>query len=136
MKVKDKECETAIEEALQAGYRHIDTAFVYGNEHILGKVINKWMSSGKVKREDLFITTKLLPIGLQPERVEDLLKESLKNLGLDYVDLYLIHFPVGLDRDIFFKEGKMVADPTSDFVACWKVIFVIFFNFQVVFCSF
>lgn len=51
--------EKAVEQALEAGYRHIDTATVYENEKIIGKVLNKWIDSGKVKRSDLFIVTKV-----------------------------------------------------------------------------
>jgi diketogulonate reductase-like aldo/keto reductase len=55
----DSVLEAALDEALTVGYRHIDTAFVYENEHVVGKVLKKWIDSGKVKREDLFITTKV-----------------------------------------------------------------------------
>jgi Aldo/keto reductase family len=55
----DSELEAALEQALTTGYRHIDTAFVYENEHVVGKVLKKWLDSGKVKREDLFIVTKV-----------------------------------------------------------------------------
>lgn len=54
------ELETALEIALEVGYRHIDTAAVYFNEEIIGKVLNKWISSGKLKREDLYVTTKVI----------------------------------------------------------------------------
>lgn len=59
----DEEIETAIDVALSAGYRHIDTAPVYGNEKAIGRVLKRWLDAGKVKREDLYIVTKLPPIG-------------------------------------------------------------------------
>lgn len=57
--VEDEELESALDKALEVGYRHIDTAAAYYNEHVIGKVLNKWITSGRVKREDLFITTKV-----------------------------------------------------------------------------
>lgn len=59
----DEEIETAIEAALEAGYRHIDTAPVYGNEQAIGRVLKRWLDAGKVKREELYIVTKLPPVG-------------------------------------------------------------------------
>ncbi len=55
----EKEIETALEEALEAGYRHFDTAYMYQNEKIIGKVLKTWLDSGRVKREELFIVTKV-----------------------------------------------------------------------------
>lgn len=57
---KDEDLEKALEAALEAGYRHIDTATVYENEHVIGKVLERWLTSGKVKREELFIVTKVM----------------------------------------------------------------------------
>nr|CAH7739344.1 unnamed protein product [Callosobruchus chinensis] len=118
----EKELETALNVALECGYRHIDTAYFYENEHIIGKVIQQWISAGKLKREDLFITTKLPLCGIHPDRVELLLKKSLENLRLSYLDLYLVHFPVGTN----YVEGY-VCTPASqlrlentDHVELWK----------------
>ena len=74
------------------GYRHVDTAKLYKNEEIVGQAINESIKEGVVKREDMFITTKLWIDGRG--RVEEELKESLKRLGTDYVDLYVIHFMI------------------------------------------
>jgi alcohol dehydrogenase (NADP+) len=57
--LNEKEIETAVEEALAAGYRHFDTAYMYTNEKAIGRVLKKWIDSGKVKREELFIVTKV-----------------------------------------------------------------------------
>ncbi|CAG9834505.1 unnamed protein product [Diabrotica balteata] len=94
MSTDEQELEDAMNAALDAGYRHFDTATVYGNEALIGKILNKWFSSGKIKREELFITTKLPICGGHADRVEMFIKQSLKDLKLEYLDLYLIHFPV------------------------------------------
>ncbi|XP_050510198.1 1,5-anhydro-D-fructose reductase [Diabrotica virgifera virgifera] len=111
----EEELEKALNAALEIGYRHIDTAAAYENEHIIGKVLNQWISAGKLKREDLFIVTKLPTRGIHRDRVEKYLTESLKKLRLDYVDLYLIHFPVGLAE----TEGSIVFEK-EDHLGIWK----------------
>merc|ERR1712110_159933 len=88
----------AVEWALEAGYRYFDCAIVYGNEAEIGDAINKWIKEGRVDRKDLFITTKLPLFALRPELVEDYCDKSLSNLGLDYLDQYLIHAPFGVKK--------------------------------------
>lgn len=96
--IKSEEIDTALNAAIDAGYRHIDTAYAYRNEADIGRSLKKMFDSGKIKREDLFITTKLPPWGNRREDVEATLKSSLASLQLDYVDLYLIHSPMGLQK--------------------------------------
>lgn len=110
----------ALNAALEYGYRHIDTAYVYNNERIIGNVLKEWLSSGKIKREDLFLTTKLPGKGMYGDKVEQYLKESLENLQLDYVDLYLIHTPIGLKHDNENNFGTV--NPETDFIEVWKVM--------------
>jgi len=86
-----EECERSVFEAIQTGYRLIDTAALYGNEKAVGKAIKK---SG-VKREDLFITTKFWIQDAGYENTKKAFEDSLKKLQLDYLDLYLIHRPFG-----------------------------------------
>ena len=81
----------AVAHALKVGYKHIDAAFVYGNENEVGDGIKEALDSG-VKREDIFVTSKLW--NTYHRKPEECLDEGLKRLGLDYVDLYLMHWPV------------------------------------------
>nr|CAH0109272.1 unnamed protein product [Daphnia galeata] len=122
------EVKEAVNAALETGYRHIDTAYLYQNEEAIGEVIQEWINSGKLKREELFITTKLPFTGNQPEKVEHFLKLSLENLKLEYVDLYLIHFPIGFrgedDHDLFPRDdnGKLILDFDSNMITLWKAM--------------
>nr|CAD7258539.1 unnamed protein product [Timema shepardi] len=113
--------DTTIDTALEAGFRHIDTAYVYKTEEAIGKSLKRWFDSGKIKREELFIVTKLPSFGNRAEDVEKYLKESLENLQMTYVDLYLIHQPIGnftkLDSD-----GNRITDPNTDHLSIWKAM--------------
>lgn len=84
----------SVYQAIKIGYRHIDTAAIYKNEEEVGKGIKKAIDEGIVKREDLFVTTKLW--GTQHRLSQQAIRQSLDRLGLEYVDLYLIHWPVAL----------------------------------------
>lgn len=112
--------EAALNAALKIGYRHIDTAILYENENTIGKIVNKWIRDGKLKREDLFISTKLPPTGMYQERVEQYLNASLNNLQLDYVDLYLLHSPEGI-RSVPANKDLLEMDTSVDHAAVWKV---------------
>ncbi|CAB0029067.1 unnamed protein product [Trichogramma brassicae] len=121
---KPEEMEQVITTALQAGYRHIDTAFNYNNEESIGKSLKKWFAEGG-KREDLFVTTKLPNFGNRPADVEKYLKLSLEKLGLDYVDMYLVHMPFSFVKDENSEaqakdaEGSFILD-VQDPVEVWK----------------
>ncbi len=95
--LSESETEEAVLAALSAGYRLIDTAAAYGNEEAVGRAIK---SSG-VARDEIFVTTKLATPDLGFQSSQDALRASLGRLGLDYVDLYLIHWPAG-------EHGKYV----------------------------
>ncbi|XP_074038420.1 aldo-keto reductase family 1 member A1 [Leptinotarsa decemlineata] len=118
-KGKEEVVENAVNAALELGYRHIDTAFMYDTEEIIGRVLKRWLSSGKIKREDLFITTKLPNQGVFADKVELFLKRSLELLQLDYVDLYLIHTPIAMEFIDINTPGKPVV---ADHVAVWKAM--------------
>lgn len=111
------ECERSVKDAIDVGYRLIDTAQSYGNEEAVGKAIK---NSG-VKREELFITTKLWIQSNGYEGARKSFEASLKKLGLDFLDLYLIHQPFGdvygewRAMEEFYKEGKVRAIGVSNF---------------------
>lgn len=107
------ESERAVKDAIDAGYRHIDTAFLYANEVEVGNAVRAKIDEGVIKREDIFITTKLWNTFHEPSRVEGACRASLRNLGLDYVDLYLLHWPVAFE---YIGEKEFwPAHPNGDF---------------------
>lgn len=112
-----KECEEAVLNALKAGYRFIDTASAYGNEEAVGKAIER---SG-IPREELFISTKLWITNMSYEGAKNGFETSLKRLGLDYVDLYIIHQPYGdyygawRALEELYQEGKIKAIGVDNF---------------------
>ncbi|XP_001602440.2 aldo-keto reductase family 1 member A1-B [Nasonia vitripennis] len=123
--IKLDEMDNAISSALENGYRHIDTAFSYDNEAAIGKILKKWFDKGG-KREDIFITSKLPSQGNRPQSVETYLKRSLKDLGLDYVDMYLIHTPFAVKEGENLsskqdKDGNDLFDDV-DHKALWKAM--------------
>lgn len=95
----------AVKDAIKAGYRHIDTAWVYEVEPQVGQAIKDSIAEGLVKREELFVTTKLWLTYFKKEKVAQAIETSLKNLQLDYVDLYLVHWPVALQYTV---EGQLI----------------------------
>ncbi|XP_017764987.1 PREDICTED: aldose reductase-like isoform X1 [Eufriesea mexicana] len=117
------EVEKAVMEAIDLGYRHIDTAFFYGNEKEIGEAVQAKIKDGTVKREDLFITTKLWNNFHKEERVVPACKKSLENLGLSYIDLYLIHWPFAFqDGDNLLpktEDGTLIMSDT-DYLETWK----------------
>ncbi|XP_037045474.1 aldo-keto reductase family 1 member B10-like [Bradysia coprophila] len=114
----------AVKTAIEVGYRHIDCAYCYGNEVPVGRAIKDAISEGKVKREDLFVVSKVWLTFFTRERVREGLKRSLTNLGLDYLDLYLVHWPISfqqVDEKIFPADANGLAiDGKVDYLDTWK----------------
>jgi len=99
-------CEEAVKTAIEAGYRHIDTARFYQNEHLIGNVLSSLLSLGKIKRSELFISTKVWnSLGFD---VETEVRASLKDLKIDYLDLCLVHWPFGqIDETFTLKQQPL-----------------------------
>ncbi|KAM9311508.1 aldo-keto reductase family 1 member C15-like [Gastrophryne carolinensis] len=111
--------------AIEAGYRHIDCAFIYGNEVQVGQAINAKVADGTVKREDIFYTGKLWSNNHAPERVRQALEKSLKDLQLDYMDLFLIHSPVEFqpgDNPFPTDENGKTIFHNTDIRETWKAM--------------
>ncbi|XP_073423562.1 aldo-keto reductase family 1 member C2-like isoform X2 [Dendrobates tinctorius] len=115
----------AVKVALDVGYHHIDSALMYGNEVEVGRSINAKIMDGTVKREDVFYTSKLWSTYQSPELVRYALEKSLKDLRLDYLDLYLIHSPIefkpGDELRPTDENGKLIYHNT-DIRDTWKAM--------------
>ena len=93
-KISPQDCADAVYNAIAAGYRHLDSASDYGNEEQVGQGIKRAIANGLCVREDLWVTSKLWNTYHCKAHVEPAIQRSLKDLQLDYLDLYLIHFPI------------------------------------------
>lgn len=82
-------------EALNIGYRHIDTAYLYRNEGIIGRVLKEEIEQNRVRRHEIFLVTKLWNIYHEPCKVKYACRKQMDALNVDYIDLYLMHSPIG-----------------------------------------
>ena len=125
-----EETAEAVYQAIKAGYRLIDTASIYGNEKETGEGIKRAISEGLVTREELFVTSKLFILQASEDKAKETIEHSLETMGLNYLDLYLIHQPYG---DIYGawrsmvaaqKTGKLRAIGVSNFKSAKMIEFV------------
>ncbi|XP_036616766.1 prostaglandin-E(2) 9-reductase-like [Trichosurus vulpecula] len=123
--VPKSEHEVATKLAIEVGFRHIDGAFLYQNEKEVGQAIQAKIADGTVTREDIFYTGKLWNTCHRPELVRPALEETLKNLQLDYLDLYIIHSPISLKpgKDLTpMDENQKVIGDSVDLRDTWEAM--------------
>nr|CAB3220806.1 aldose reductase-like [Phallusia mammillata] len=123
IKASIEDVRAAVECAIDVGYRHIDCAQMYGNEKGIGLAVEAKIKENKIKREDVFIVSKLWATHNDPKDVRSAFMESLNNLKVGYLDLYLLHFPMAFvnNGQVFpvDEEGKItVVD--IDYMETWK----------------
>lgn len=109
----DDTCKEAVKHAIESGYRSIDTAKVYGNEEQVGQGIKEGLESTGLNREDIFVTSKLFFEDFGRENVAQAYETSIQKLGLDYLDLYLVHWP-GTNEAIMIDTWKGMEDLYKD----------------------
>jgi alcohol dehydrogenase (NADP+) len=102
----------AVEEAVRLGYRHLDCASIYGNEREVGAALARCLERGMVRREELFVTSKLWNDRHEPEEVLPALQQSLADLRLEHLDLYLVHWPVAQRKGVLLpRSGRDLLAP-------------------------
>ena len=115
-KIDKPDTADLVHAAIEAGYRHLDSAADYGNEKEAGEGIKSALAAGLCQREDLWVTSKLWNTYHRPEYVRAACEKTLSDLGLDYLDLYLIHFPIALkfvDFDVRYPP-EWFFDPDAE----------------------
>jgi alcohol dehydrogenase (NADP+) len=117
---------TATRAALEAGFRHFDCAERYRNEREVGEALQSGLAAGGVTREEIFVTTKVWNSNHRPERVEQAFEASLDRLGLNYLDLYLIHTPFafqpGDEQDPRDEDGNVIYDRGVTLLDTWRAM--------------
>lgn len=116
----------AVKAALEAGFRHFDCAERYRNEAVVGEVLREAFATGAVRRDDIFLTTKLWNTNHRPERVRPACEASCRRLGVDHVDCYIIHTPFafrpGEDQDPRDEKGQVVYDAGVTLADTWRAM--------------
>src|SRR6202161_567366 len=118
--------QNATKAALETGFRSLDTAERYRNEKEDGEAMQEVFKAGKIKREDVFVATKLWNTNHRPERVKPAFEASLKKLQLDYLDLYLIHTPFAFQpgdaQDPRDANGNVIYDKSVNLSDTWRAL--------------
>ena len=116
----------ATKDALEAGFRHLDCSERYRNESAVGEAMQEVFKAGRIRREDVFVTTKLWNNNHRPERVKPAFEASLRRLQLDYADCYLIHTPFafqpGDEQDPRDEHGRVVYDSGVTLADTWRAL--------------
>lgn len=116
----------AVREALETGFRHFDCAERYRNEDQVGVALKAFLDTGKARRQDVFITTKLWNTNHRPERVLPAFEASCRRLQVDYIDCYLIHTPFafqpGEDQDPRDGQGNVIYDSGVTLIETWRAL--------------
>lgn len=124
--LKGYQCSSAIHCAVESGFRHFDTAYNYENEKEVGEAIRTQIQMGNVSRENIFLTTKLWNTHHDPRDVRRICEKQLENLGFDYIDLYLMHFPVGYkhmcDEILYPMEDDKAQTTDIDYIDTWRAM--------------
>lgn len=113
-----------ISTAIEIGYRHFDCASIYNNQREIGEGLREALDSGKLRREELWVTSKLWSNGHAPKHVRPALERTLLDLGLDYLDLYLIHWPVSIRADITFpkRADQFISEKELPLATTWRAM--------------
>jgi len=123
-KSEPDEVYEAVRSAIEVGYRHIDCAAIYQNEEDVGRALSDAFQAGDAKREEVWVTSKLWNDSHAPEQVRPALETSLRKLRLEYLDLYLIHWPVALRHGVLLPTGPEDFLPLSEvpLEATWEAM--------------
>ncbi len=123
-KMAKDEAACSVFTAITVGYRHIDCAAIYNNEREVGEALHKALTQKIVRRDELWITSKLWNNAHLPQHVQPAAERSIRELGLDYLDLFLIHWPVSFRQDIVFpkKPEQYLPPDDSRLLATWQAM--------------
>ena len=123
-KMRPEEARAVIPLAIRMGYRHLDCASTYGNEKAIGEALQELIEEGVVGRNELWITSKLPNTAHAPKDVQPALEKSLQDLGIEYLDAYLMHWPVALRRGVWIprKAGHLVSLDEQPLEETWAAM--------------
>ncbi|XP_032583026.1 1,5-anhydro-D-fructose reductase-like [Drosophila sechellia] len=125
-KLRGYQCSAAVHCAIETGFRHFDTAYYYENEKEIGEALRTQIKIGNISRENIFLTTKLWNTHHDPRDVRRICEKQLELLGFSYIDLYLIHFPVGYkhvcDEILRPISGDQLQTVEIDYLDTWRAM--------------